>query len=101
MTIISFSGTKGNTHLDRPAASPLKRSASPGFGPESANCQKVVKLHPESSECMISDLKKIQSHLHPAGRVPILEAKRAIHNGLLFPNAALLPVQVVHQSVVV
>lgn len=31
----------------------------------------------------------------------MLEAKWAIHNGLVEPKAALLPVQVFHQSVVV
>jgi hypothetical protein len=40
------------------------------------------------------------AYLHPAGSVPAEDAYRAIHSGLVAPNAALLPVQVVHQSVV-
>jgi hypothetical protein len=102
MSIVSLSTTRGNTHFFRLAASPFQRSAEPGFGPESAYCQKLVTLHPEASEYMIiSDLKKIQTYCHPAGRDPRWEAQSAIHNGLSFPNAALLPVQAFHQAVVV
>jgi hypothetical protein len=35
---------KSKTYRPKPAASPLKISWSPGFGPESAYCQNVVKL---------------------------------------------------------
>ena len=49
-----------------------------------------------------AEVQKIEiTHDQPAGKVPTVEASRAIQRGLLAPNAALLPVQVVHQSVVV
>jgi hypothetical protein len=70
------------SYLERPAASPLNKSASPGLAPESAYCQNV-------------------SYVHPAGRVPTVVEYEAIQSGLVLANAALLPVHVVHQSVVV
>ena len=46
-------------------------------------------------------MESAETHDHPAGRVPTVDAKCAIHSGLLLANAALFPVHVVHQLVVV
>ena len=42
-----------------------------------------------------------RAHPQRAGSVPGVLAYRAIHSGLVAPNDGSLPVQVVHQSVVV
>ena len=41
------------------------------------------------------------THDQPAGKVPMLDAQRAIQRGLVEPNDALFPVQDFHQLVVV
>lgn len=45
--------------------------------------------------------RHIETHLHPAGRGPMVDAKREIQRGLVDPKAALLPVQAFHQAVLV
>lgn len=46
-------------------------------------------------------MEKCNAYGHADGMGPTVEAKCAIHSGLLFANAALLLVQVAHQLVVV
>ena len=70
-------------YLCNPAKSPFQKSASPGFGDA-------------LSECCQNEW-----YDHPAGNVPTLLEYLATHKGFVLPNAALLPVHVVHQSVVV
>lgn len=40
------------------------------------------------------------TYAHPAGRVPMADEYLAIQRGFVEANAALFPVQVFHQSVV-
>lgn len=55
----------------RPAASPLKTSASPGLGLAlSECCQNVWKLRRCASQFHSADVAKWTTDLHPAGRVP-------------------------------
>ena len=70
------------THLCRPAVSPLKRSASPGFGEASSEyCQKVSYLR---TQWVAYSLIELIKHLRPAsgkrsyGRRPTSDPQRII-----------------------